>query len=90
VVEVESLEMHLNNVASDSNNEPAVSIAMFEAQVTIMNHPSQIAHGYFFVLDCHSNHVACRFDCINEKMDRLQGSYWNRTPNSSSHGQFAL
>jgi len=48
-------------VASDSKSKPANSIAQFEAQVIVMNHPGQISNGYSPVLDCHTAHVACKF-----------------------------
>jgi elongation factor 1-alpha len=67
-------------VASDSKNEPAKSIATFEAQVIVMNHPGQIANGYSPVLDCHTAHVACKFANIKEKMDRRSGKVLELNP----------
>jgi elongation factor 1-alpha len=67
-------------VASDSKSHPASSIGMFEAQVIVMNHPGQISNGYSPVLDCHTAHVACRFDNIKEKMDRRSGKVLEVNP----------
>merc|ERR1712232_801007 len=67
-------------VASDSKKSPANSIGMFEAQVIVMNHPGQISNGYSPVLDCHTAHVACRFDSIKEKMDRRSGKVLEQNP----------
>jgi len=67
-------------VASDSKNEPAFGAASFEAQVIVMNHPGQISNGYSPVLDCHTAHVACRFDLIKEKMDRRSGKVLEENP----------
>jgi elongation factor 1-alpha len=67
-------------VASDSKNDPAASVTTFEAQVIVMNHPGQISNGYSPVLDCHTAHVACRFDNIKEKMDRRSGKVLEVNP----------
>jgi len=67
-------------VASDSKKSPANSIANFEAQVIVMNHPGQISNGYSPVLDCHTAHVACRFSQIIEKMDRRSGKVLESNP----------
>jgi len=77
-------------VASDSKNEPAASIAMFEAQVIVMNHPGQIANGYSPVLDCHTAHVACRFDRIKEKMDRRSGKVLEVDPKFIKTGDASI
>merc|ERR1712232_1297252 len=61
-------------------NDPASGVAMFEAQVIVMNHPGQISSGYSPVLDCHTAHVACRFDVIKEKMDRRSGKVLEQNP----------
>merc|ERR1712127_301206 len=67
-------------VASDSKSNPANSIAAFEAQVIVMNHPGQISNGYSPVLDCHTAHVACKFATIKEKMDRRSGKVLEQNP----------
>jgi len=60
-------------VASDSKNDPAADTEMFVAQVIIFNHPGQIQNGYTPVLDCHTCHIACRFDKIRSKVDKRTG-----------------
>lgn len=77
-------------VASDSKNEPAASISMFEAQVIVMNHPGQISNGYSPVLDCHTAHVACRFDRIKEKMDRRSGKVLEVDPKFIKTGDASI
>jgi elongation factor 1-alpha len=64
-------------VASDFKNELAASVASFEAQVIVMNHPGQISNGYSPALDCH---VACKFANIKEKMDRRAGKVLEENP----------
>merc|ERR1712154_155762 len=60
-------------VASDSKNKPASGCANFTAQVIVLNHPGQISNGYSPVLDCHTAHIACKFNEIKEKVDRRTG-----------------
>uniref|UniRef100_A0A8C5YHJ4 Tr-type G domain-containing protein n=1 Tax=Microcebus murinus TaxID=30608 RepID=A0A8C5YHJ4_MICMU len=50
------------NVAGDSKNDPPMEAAGFTAQVIILNHAGQISAGYTPVLDCHTAHIACKFD----------------------------
>ncbi len=49
-------------VASDSKNDPAQDTENFTAQVIVMNHPGEIRNGYSPVLDCHTSHIACKFN----------------------------
>jgi len=67
-------------VASDSKNDPAKGADTFSAQVIIMNHPGQIAAGYAPVLDCHTAHVACKFQTLDQKMDRRSGKVMEESP----------
>jgi elongation factor 1-alpha len=60
-------------VASDSKNDPATDTESFNAQVIVMNHPGEIKAGYAPVLDCHTCHIACKFDEIISKVDRRTG-----------------
>ena len=67
-------------VASDSKNDPAADTEMFVAQVIIFNHPGQIQNGYTPVLDCHTCHIACRFDKIRSKVDKRTGTVTEDNP----------
>jgi len=68
------------NVASDSKNKPASACANFTAQVIVLNHPGQICNGYSPVLDCHTAHIACKFQEILEKVDRRTGKSTEAAP----------
>merc|ERR1712038_1347510 len=66
-------EIRRGNVASDSKNDPAKEAENFKAQVIILNHPGEIRKGYSPVLDCHTAHIACKFEEMVEKIDRRSG-----------------
>lgn len=45
-----------------------------------MNHPGQVGNGYAPVLDCHTAHIACKFDTLLEKIDRRTGKATEANP----------
>jgi len=61
------------NVAGDSKNDPPQGAGSFDAQVIVLNHPNEIRAGYTPVLDCHTAHIACKFDKIHQKVDKRTG-----------------
>jgi len=61
-------------VAGDSKNDPPKGVSEFQAQVIVLNHPGEIRAGYTPVLDCHTAHIACRFDELIEKVDKRTGA----------------
>jgi len=61
-------------VASDAKNDPACGVKSFTAQVIVMNHPGEIRAGYTPVLDCHTAHIACKFEELQEKVDKRTGA----------------
>ena len=67
-------------VASDSKNDPATDTEMFVAQVIVFNHPGQIMNGYTPVLDCHTCHIACKFQKIRCKVDKRTGAVTEDAP----------
>jgi len=77
-------------VASDSKNDPAKDTAHFIAQVIVLNHPGQIQNGYAPVLDCHTAHIACKFEEINSKIDRRTGKVIEEEPKAIKSGDAAL
>jgi elongation factor 1-alpha len=77
-------------VASDSKNDPAKDTSNFLAQVIVLNHPGQIQKGYAPVLDCHTAHIACKFDEIESKIDRRTGKVIEAEPKSIKSGDAAL
>ena len=77
-------------VCSDSKNDPAKDTAHFLAQVIVMNHPGQIQNGYSPVLDCHTAHIACKFNEIQSKIDRRTGKVVEETPKFIKSGDAAM
>merc|ERR1712050_170920 len=67
-------------VASDSKNDPAKATEMFVAQVIVFNHPGQIQNGYTPVLDCHTCHIACKFQKLRSKVDKRTGAVTEDEP----------
>jgi elongation factor 1-alpha len=63
-------DVRRGNVVGDSKNDPPKEAVSFNAQVIVMNHPNQIMAGYCPVLDCHTSHIACKFEKLIAKVDR--------------------
>jgi len=78
------------NVAGESKNDPPKGAEKFKAQVIILNHPGQIHAGYAPVLDCHTAHIACKFDTLLEKIDRRTGKTIEATPKFVKSGDAAI
>ena len=55
-----------------------------------MNHPGQINAGYSPVLDCHTAHIACRFNELVEKLDRRSGKKLEDNPKFIKSGDAAI
>ena len=77
-------------VASDSRQDPAKMCESFNSQVIVLNHPGQISAGYTPVLDCHTAHIACRFDKLMSKIDRRTGAALEEEPKAIKTGDSAL
>merc|ERR1719436_1359254 len=65
-------EINRGNVASDSKKSPAQPVRRFLAQVIVLKH-KQIKSGYTPVLDCHTAHIACKFNTVLSKLDARTG-----------------
>merc|ERR1711907_658241 len=77
-------------VASDAKNAPAMDTEFFKAQVIVMHHPGQIMNGYAPVLDCHTCHIACKFQEIENKMDKRTGKVTEEFPKAIKSGDAAI
>jgi elongation factor 1-alpha len=83
-------EIRRGNVAGDSKNDPPKGAETFNAQVIVLNHPGQISAGYSPVLDCHTAHIACKFEEILEKIDRRSGKSIETSPKFIKSGDAAI
>jgi elongation factor 1-alpha len=77
-------------VCSDSKNDPALPAASFDAQVIVLDHPNKIMAGYTPVLDCHTAHIACRFNKLLVRMDKRNGKKLEDNPASIKKGDAAM
>ena len=77
-------------VASDAKNDPAKEAQSFMAQVIVINHPGQISNGYCPVLDCHTAHIACKFEEIESKIERRTGKVIEEKPKFIKNGEAAM
>jgi len=78
------------NVAGDSKRDPPKGVSSFGAQVIVLNHPGEIRNGYSPVLDCHTAHIACKFETIETKMDRRSGKILEESPKFIKTGDAAM
>ncbi|XP_074658162.1 elongation factor 1-alpha-like [Tubulanus polymorphus] len=78
------------NVAGDSKSDPPKETRCFNAQVIVLNHPGQIHAGYAPVLDCHTAHIACKFNELKEKCDRRSGKKLEDNPKFVKNGDAAI
>merc|ERR1711970_260689 len=83
-------DIRRGNVASDSKNDPAKEAKTFNAQVIVLNHPGEIQKGYTPVLDCHTAHIACRFNELKQKIDRRSGKVTEEGPSKIKSGDAAI
>ena len=56
----------------------------------MLNHPGQIHAGYAPVLDCHTAHIACKFEELKEKIDRRSGKKLEDNPKFVKSGDAAI
>lgn len=83
-------DIRRGNVCGDSKNDPPSETASFNAQVIVLNHPGQIHAGYAPVLDCHTAHIACKFEELLTKVDRRSGKTLEDAPKNIKSGEAAM
>jgi len=83
-------DIRRGNVCGDSKQDPPQETADFLAQVIVLNHPGQIHAGYTPVLDCHTAHIACKFNELVTTVDRRTGKELEKEPKSVKSGDAAM
>jgi len=78
------------NVCGDSKNDPPLPADSFDAQVIVLDHPNKIMAGYTPVLDCHTAHIACRFNKLLVLIDKRNGRKLEDNPKSVKSGQACI
>jgi len=77
-------------VCGDTKNDPPQGCESFDAQVIVLNHPNQIAAGYTPVLDCHTSHIACKFEKLLSKINKRTGQKEEDEPKAIKSGDAAM
>jgi len=77
-------------VAGEVKNDPPKESKDFDAQVIIMNHPGEIKKGYTPVLDCHTAHIACKFNELKSKIDKRNGKVMEENPTMLKNGMAGI
>jgi elongation factor 1-alpha len=77
-------------VAGDSKKDPPMPAATFDAQVIVLDHPNKIMAGYTPVLDCHTAHIACKFNKLLSVINKRNGETTEVNPKSIKSGQAAM
>ena len=77
-------------VAGDAKDDPPAETGVFNAQVIVLNHPGQIHAGYAPVVDCHTAHIACKWQTIISKIDRRSGKILEESPKFVKSGDAAM
>jgi elongation factor 1-alpha len=77
-------------VAGDVKQDPPCPSASFDAQVIVLDHPNKIMAGYTPVLDCHTAHIACKFNKLKYLIDKRNGKMLEEEPKSIKTGQCAI
>jgi elongation factor 1-alpha len=77
-------------VAGDIKNDPPMKAAKFNAQVIVLDHPNKITAGYTPVVDCHTSHIACKFDKLLQSLDKRTGKKKEDNPAAIKSGDAAI
>jgi len=83
-------DVRRGNVVGDAKNDPPKEAVSFNAQVIVLNHPNKIQAGYCPVLDCHTSHIACKFEKLLSKIDRRTGKESEAEPKEIKNQEAAI
>jgi elongation factor 1-alpha len=83
-------DIRRGHVVGNTKDNPPKEATSFNAQVIVLNHPNKIQAGYCPVVDCHTSHIACKFDVLLEKIDRRSGAVIEAEPKELKNGEAAI
>jgi elongation factor 1-alpha len=83
-------DINRGNVAGDSLNDPPERAESFDAQVIVLDHPNKICAGYTPVVDCHTAHIACKFDKLKYTINKRNGQKLEDDPKFIKAGMAAI
>jgi len=83
-------DIQRGNVAGDTKNDPPSGVSNFTAQVIVLDHPNGFGAGYTPVFDCHTSHIACKFNKLLEKLDKRTGKKVEDNPKTIKGGDAAI
>jgi elongation factor 1-alpha len=75
-------------VVGDAKNNPPKEAVSFISEIIVLNHPNTIKAGYTPVVDCHTCHIACKFDKLISK--RKTGKELELEPKEIKNNEAAL
>lgn len=83
-------DIRRGHVVGNTKDNPPKESEYYNAQVIVLNHPNKIQAGYCPVVDCHTSHIACKFDTLIEKIDRRSGAVLEAEPKELKNGEAAI
>jgi elongation factor 1-alpha len=83
-------DVRRGHVVGNAKDNPPREVESFNAQVIVLNHPNKIQAGYTPVVDCHTSHIACKFDVLIEKIDRRSGAVLEAEPKELKNNEAAI
>lgn len=83
-------DVRRGHVVGDSKNDPPKEAVSFDAQIIVMNHPNKIMAGYTPVLDCHTSHIACKFEELKSKVDKRNGKEIEASPKEIKNSEACI
>jgi elongation factor 1-alpha len=73
-------EVRRGHVVGNAKDCPPSETESFNAQIIVLNHPNMIKAGYTPVVDCHTTHIACKFEALLIKIDKRSGKVLEEEP----------
>ena len=83
-------DVRRGHVVGNAKDDPPKEAESFNAQVIVLNHPNKIQSGYCPVVDCHTAHIACKFEALLEKIDRRSGAVMESEPKELKNNEAAI